>query len=291
MHSGDAADADDDAHWLRLTDSINYVRLQDRGCVLLSGSHGGAYSAAKALGVGPRGMVFNDAGGGLRGAGVACLALGERYGVAAATVACTSARIGDAEDMRRRGVISHANAPARAAGVAPGMICAAALRRFAALAPRPPVVAAATENRHEIPLAGALRAVVCIDSASLIRPDDAGRVVVTGSHGGLIGGHPAKAVNAPAFFVAFNDAGVGCEQAGLGRLAPLDQHGIAAVTVDSATAEIGNAVSTLQDGIVSHANPAAVALGVTPGLRLRALAERLCAAADAHAGLSSPARP
>jgi hypothetical protein len=171
------------------------------------------------------------------------------------------------------------------------MACAAALRRLAALAPCPPVIAAAAENRHEIPVADALRAVVCIDSASLIRPDDAGRVVVTGSHGGLIGGDPAKAVNAPAFFVAFNDAGIGCEQAGLGRLAPLDARSIAAVTVAGASAEIGNALSTLQDGIVSHANAAAAALGAVPGLRLRALAERLCAAADARAGLPSPAQP
>jgi hypothetical protein len=269
QHAGHWERRDSDDGWLCLVDSVNYVGADHRGCVILSGSHGGSYSSSKGLSIGPRAMIFNDAGVGFQNAGIACLALGEQHGVAAATVSYLSARIGDAGDMRRRGVISHVNAPARAAGVSPGMSCADALSFLASCEPSQPIASSMTENRHEIAVAGGLRPAICIDSASLILPQDEGAVVVTGSHGGLIGGNAGKAINVPCAFAAFNDAGVGCDSAGLGRLVPLDARAIAAVTVDHRTASIGDAVSTLEQGVISHANARARQLGVRPGDALR----------------------
>ncbi len=255
--------------WLRRLDSINQIREADHGCVILSGSHGGLYSAAKGLGAGPRGLVLSDAGRGRNGAGIAVIAAGDAVGAAVATIAHDSARIGDADDMGRRGVVSHASRAARAAGIVPGMACAAALERMAGLAPAAPIRIDVSETRHEIALSDASDPVICLDSASLIRPGDSGRVVVTGSHGGLIGGDPAKAINVAAAFAAFNDAGGGREGAGIGRLAPLEARRIPAVTVSADSAEIGNALSTLNDGVISHANPLARALGAVPGRPLR----------------------
>jgi hypothetical protein len=260
---------DSEDGWLCAVDSVNYVDAKHRGCVVLSGSHGGAYSSSKGLSIGPRAMIFNDAGVGFQNAGITCLALGEQHGVATATVSYLSARIGDAADMRLRGVISHANALARAAGVSPGMLCADALHHLAACKPSQPIPSSMTENRHEVTVAEGLRAVVCIDSASLILPQDEGAIVVTGSHGGLIGGNAGKAINVSCAFAAFNDAGVGSDSAGLGRLAPLDARAIAAVTVDHRTASIGDAISTLQQGVISHANACAQRLGFRPGDALR----------------------
>ncbi|ODU54264.1 MAG: hypothetical protein ABS99_09705 [Acetobacteraceae bacterium SCN 69-10] len=107
---------------------------------------------------------------------------------------------------------------------------------------------------------------VLIDSAAMVDPAaDRGAVIVTGSHGGLVGGDPAMALRAEGFAAAFNDAGIGIEQAGIGRLAALDQRGIAALTVAAASARIGQARSTLDNGVISAANATAVALGARAG--------------------------
>lgn len=282
--SDDAAGEDiTAAPWLCRADSINYVTGADRGRVILSGSHGGLYSAFKGLSVQPRGLVLNDAGGGLRGAGIAALEEGDRAAVAVVTISHRSARIGDAGDMARRGIVSHANAVARTAGVAPGLACIEALRRLSRLAPGQASAHVVREHRTEVPSAAGER-VICIDSASLIEARDRGRVVVTGSHGGLIGGDPGKAISVAARFLAFNDAGCGCENAGLGRLHPLDLRGIAAVTVSHESAEIGNALSTLHHGVVSHANAAARRLGALAGMPLRQFLERWLGASVQSSG-------
>lgn len=258
----------------RAIDSMNHVTPADRGRVVVASSHGGLYCAYKALAVGARGVVLNDAGVGKDAAGIASLPYCEAVGMPAATIAHTSARIGDVADMLRRGMISHANAAARALGVVPGMACAAAWRAMVRAGipalPSAPLV----EYRHVVGI-GSGAHVVCIDSASLIRPADAGRIVVTGSHGGLIGGEPAKAINVDAGFVAFNDAGGGIDGAGLGRLAPLAQRGIAAVTVAHDSARIGDGVSTLQEGVISHVNAPARLLGAQPGRRLKEVLEAI----------------
>ena len=68
----------------------------------------------------PLAVIFNDAGGGADDCGFSRLPALEREGVIAATVAAASARIGDARSAWESGIISHANAVARAAGIAPG---------------------------------------------------------------------------------------------------------------------------------------------------------------------------
>ena len=74
--------------------------------------------------------VFNDAGVGRDSAGVTGLAMLAREGLAACTVAHTSARIGDAASSLADGIISHANALARARGIACGQLCQAAIEQF-----------------------------------------------------------------------------------------------------------------------------------------------------------------
>lgn len=258
---------DMDAQLLRAVDSINHITSADRGRVVVASSHGGLYCAYKALAVGARGVVLSDAGVGREQAGIASLAWCEVAGMPAATVAHTSARIGDVADLLRRGVVSHANASARALGVTPGMSCVRAWQVMTAASVRERPMAPVVEHRHEVALPGGATA-ICIDSASLIHPDDAGGIVITGSHGGLIGGDPGKALNVAAAFAAFNDAGVGIDEAGLGRLAPLAARGIAAVTVAHTSARIGDGLSTLHDGVISHANKPACELGAIPGRRL-----------------------
>jgi hypothetical protein len=64
--------------------------------------------------------VFNDAGVGKDGAGVAALALLQAAGLAACTVAHDSARIGEGTSTLEEGVVSNANAAAEALGARAG---------------------------------------------------------------------------------------------------------------------------------------------------------------------------
>jgi hypothetical protein len=108
---------------LRVVDSITELGAQDGGCVAVSGSHGGVSSARFAIGARPLLAVFNDAGIGKDGAGIAGLALLQAQGLAGYTVGHDGARIGDARSTLADGIINHANAAAIALGARPGRSC------------------------------------------------------------------------------------------------------------------------------------------------------------------------
>ena len=130
------------------------------GGIVISGSHGGAYAGYLAARSGARAVILNDAGVGLDEAGLGALALCERIGMAAATVAHNSARIGDAESARTAGVISFSNAAAAAAGVRPGMRCADAARRLT-VAAEPAVPSRRPSRTRNWPQAGVPESVCC----------------------------------------------------------------------------------------------------------------------------------
>jgi hypothetical protein len=102
-----------------------------------------------------------------------------------------------------------------------------------------------------------------VDSITELGAEDAGCVAVSGSHGGVSSARFAI-VAAPALSI-FNDAGGGRDGAGYAGLALLQREGLAGCTVSHESARIGDARSTLNDGIISHVNAAAVALGIEPG--------------------------
>jgi hypothetical protein len=257
-----------------LADSVNYLNSTAQGKVAVASSHGGVYAAYKAAASGARAIILHDAGVGREDAGIACLDYCERIGMAAAVVSNTSARIGDVTDMFRRGIISYANRLAKAVDCTPGMGCAraaACLKRAPLPTGTPPVY---EETRFQIS-EGRLR-IVCIDSASLVRTEDVGHIVITGSHGGLIGGRREKAFNVQAFVAVFNDAGVGIDQAGIGRLDALEERGIASATVANTSARIGDSRSTYYDGIISYANQHAIQFGASRGMAVKDFVERVC---------------
>ena len=103
-----------------LMDSITKVNADDTGALVVCASHGGVSSGEFALEIPLKLVVFNDAGGGKDDAGIAALAMLQKHGVAAATVAHTSGRIGDSLDMWENGVLSHVNAVARDLGLGNG---------------------------------------------------------------------------------------------------------------------------------------------------------------------------
>jgi hypothetical protein len=111
------------------------------------------------------------------------------------------------------------------------------------------------------------RPLLLVDSITEAARHGADAVVVSGSHGGLSAARFALAARPHA--VAFNDAGIGKDGAGIAALAWLQAHGIAAVAVAHDSARIGEALSTWNDGVISAANAAATALGAHVGVQLR----------------------
>ncbi|MBI2770292.1 MAG: hypothetical protein HYX47_11765 [Burkholderiales bacterium] len=112
-----------------------------------------------------------------------------------------------------------------------------------------------------------------VDSITELDVDDTGCVAVSGSHGGISSARFAAA-GRPLLSV-FNDAGIGRDEAGLAALAFLQSQGLAACTVTHVSARIGDARSTLNDGIIGRVNPLAAGLGVAAGQSCLAVVQAL----------------
>lgn len=258
-----------------LAPTATKIPPEARGEVLLTGSHGGAYVGYLAARAGLRALIASDAGIGKDEAGIGSLSLCDAVGMACATISHDSARIGDAEHMLACGVVSHVNRAAAASGCTIGQSCKEALACIT-LAPmpngEPPVYAEARSvagrNRHGLSL-------VCIDSVSLVVPEDAGQIVVSGSHGALVAGQHHLAIRVQAAAAFFNDAAFGYENVGCSRLPVLQNRGVAAATVAAASARIGDAGSTLEDGRLSAVNPLAETLGMRVGMATRDAVEQV----------------
>lgn len=248
-----------------------------KGAVLVAGSHGGIYAAYCAVKAGVRGVILNDAGRGKDDAGIGGIGYCEALGIPYATIATMSARIGNGGDMIERGVISATNRIAERLGVRPGMPCAeaAALMTAAALSTAP--VMPYAEARSELQPGASGRRVILLDSISLVGPSDVGQVLVSGSHGAILGIEKAAALKIDGYAAFFNDAGGGADDAGFTRLPALDERGIAAGTVAAMSARIGDARSSYDSGVLSRVNETARRLGGAEGMTLKAFCDLLVA--------------
>jgi hypothetical protein len=250
-----------------IADSITRVGPEAAGAVVVNASHGGIYAAYLAAKLHAAAAIFNDAGVGRDGAGIAGLDYLQEFGIAAATVGHDTARIGDGADMMACGVVTHANGLAASLGVNAGQPCRAAA---AALQHARPTHRAPPEALEAaFLLVSEASQVWALDSASLVLPEHRHSIVITGSHGGLLGGRPETALKYDVLGALYNDAGIGKDGAGTSRLPALDARGIAAATVSAASARIGDARSTYEDGVISRVNASAAALGLREGMSAR----------------------
>lgn len=253
------------------SDSATKFAADPVGAVVVTASHGGEYPAYLVAKLRVRAAVFNDASTCKDRSGIAGLAYLEKLNIPAATVAYTSARIGHGNDTLNKGVISFANAPAQKLGCVTGMPCAEAAQCLRHAELGDPTLPEASEARQVIitePIP-----VVLIDSASLVAPEDINSIVITGSHGGLLGGNKPTALKYDAVAAFYNDAGIGLEDAGISRLPALEERGIAGITVAAASARIGIAKSTYEEGIISALNPTAEKYGGKIGMPAREIVD------------------
>jgi len=239
-----------------ILDSVTHLTDAHRGMAAHCASHGGIYAGHHAASMGIGALILNDAGIGREQAGLGGVLLLERLGVPAAAISHRSARIGNGTDGVARGRLSFVNRPAAALGLVVGMACREALGLLAGanLVPSP-APGSAAEHRSTIAAAGRPGIdVVAVDSISLVTAADVGHIVVTASHGGVLGGNPATAIKHPVFAVVCNDADRGIDDAGISRLPALDPRGIAAACVSAFSARIGDGMSTYEDGCISAIN-------------------------------------
>jgi hypothetical protein len=103
-----------------------------------------------------------------------------------------------------------------------------------------------------------------LDSITEIGPEDAGALVVSGSHGGISAAQFAVVVSLRGCFL--NDAGFGKDDAGVAGLALLPYP---AAAYSHVSARIGDAVDAWTHGVLSTVNPAAKARGLKDSLTVR----------------------
>jgi len=259
-----------------VTDSLTYcderVTTHD---VVVAGSFAGVLAFALAYERGVRALIAHAAGVGKDAAGVSGLADADRRGLPAAAVETMSARIGDGESVWSDGVIGHANDRARARGVTIGMPAAAAARRLLAAAPGT-VVRGLVSRAPTVALEAAAGRVVLMGSTSFVTRANEADVICAGSHGGRVNALPLLAT--PPRGAIVYDGGMARDQSGIGGLALLDDSGIAAAAVASASARIGDTRSAWETGVLSAVNRTAARAGVAVGMTVRDAATRMLAA-------------
>jgi len=275
-----AGGALDPARMALILDSVTHFTADARGCAAIAASHGGVYAAYLAAKAGVKAVILCDAGVGREQAGIGGLDWLEQLGVPAAAIGHRSARIGDGADCAKRGVITFANKRAMFLGVASRMSALEALDRLdRETLPPCPAAPKSEERRFRLGDAesGGVR-VHAIDSAGLVLPEDEGHIVLTGSHGALLGGKPETAIKIPVFAAIYNDADCGIDDAGIARLPVLDARGIAGACVSAWSARIGDGQSTYHDGFITALNARAHACGGEIGISAKELVARLVAA-------------
>jgi hypothetical protein len=251
-----------------LADSVTRLTREAEGAIVVTGSHGGVYAAVLVGRVRARAAIFNDASVGKDAAGIAGLAYLDRLGLPALAVGHRSARIGHALDTLEIGVVSFVNRAALRLGCRAGLFARECLTSLV------PTESAPRDDDLEFRETRVLASdengrVWALDSVSLVRDDDRHDILITGSHGALLGGRPETALKKDALAAVFNDAGGGPDGRGRTRLQPLDQRGIAAATVYAASARIGDGRSTYRTGRLSSANETARTLGAEEGMSVK----------------------
>ena len=257
-----------------ISNSITRLPSDPKGKVFVTGSHGGVYPGYLAAKLGVRAAVFNDAGLCKNSSAIGGLYYLEKIGIAAIAVSNMSAEIGNVKDVYENGIVSYMNRPAENVGCKVGMTCAEAVEKLTSAPLVGGNIVPSQENRHEI--RSKYPRIVCMDSVSLVEDGDWDAIVISGSHGALLGGSKPTALKHDAIAAFYNDAGFGKNNIAVTRLPALDERGIIAGTVDSATAEIGNGLSTYEDGVLSCVNKCAEDAGARVGMRLKDFVAMLC---------------
>ena len=253
-----------------LLDSLGDLNADNASPILVCASHcgdNGAF-ARKVKNCHVKAVFLNNAGIGKNQAGISGLAHYEAENILACAVDHNSAEIGVARDTWESGIISHINTLAKDAGIQIGDSVQEAVSKIINNIDLP----SSTQNNEnfESPInekkedTGKVDPkkqtqtqidgvnITVTDSITFLNENNAGDIVVCGSHGGVSAGHYAQKHRVKAVF--FNDAGIGKNRAGVKSLDSLSDARILACTVDCMSAEIFNGQDILDNGIITVCN-------------------------------------
>jgi len=113
-----------------VADSVTAVNDENKGDVLVCGSHCGANVGQIAVAGSISAMIGNDAGMGRNDAGISGFDICDTHGIPVAAVASMSAMIGSGMSTYEEGTISAVNVKAAKLGVSKGMSAKQAADRF-----------------------------------------------------------------------------------------------------------------------------------------------------------------
>ncbi len=262
-----------------LLDSLGDLQPGNTCPILVCASHcgdNGAF-ARKVKNCHVKAVFLNNAGIGKNQAGISGLSHYEAENILACAVDHNSAEIGVARDTWESGIISHTNSGAEAVGIQIGDSVQNAVAKIIDITKHPlstpesknseslisneeKDASSKTDIKKQTQTQVDGVTITVTDSITFLNENNAGDIVVCGSHGGVSAGHYAQKRRVKAVF--FNDAGIGKNNAGIKSLASLSDAGILACTVDCMSAEIFNGQDILENGIISVCNQLAQARNI-----------------------------
>ena len=249
-----------------VADSLSFYEHEPwLDAVAVGASFAGAPTAAMAMRQGVKAWIAHEAGPGKDEAGVSGLPFADRYGVPAAAIATMEARLGDGRTLLT-GHVSRANRSAEGLGVHAGLTGDQAARLMlkasrGRLRDFPGLVDEAIHEMAATP-GGKIYACWSFSRVTRAHPDD---VFCVASHGAKTMALYALPIRPKGLIC--NDGGLGLDDSGIEGLTEMARHGLVAAAVSSASARIGDALSTYHDGIISTSNEPARAKGVTIGMK------------------------
>ena len=263
-----------------LLDSLGDLKPDNFSPILVCASHCGGNGdlARHVRNCHVKAVFLNNAGVGKNQTGIRELANYDAEGVLACAVDNYSAEIGISQDTYDNGIISHLNPRAEFVGIQIGDSVQQAIAKITAhKSPFQQNENSDVSDQKEKNVKGGLKKqsqtkvdgikVTIADSITFLNENNAGDIVVCGSHGGMSAGKYAKKHQIKAVF--FNDAGIGKNNAGIKSLDYLNESGILACTVDCMSAEIFNGQDALENGIITVCNQLAEDKTITKGMAVK----------------------
>ena len=269
-----------------LLDSLGDLQPENTSPILVCGSHcGGNRDLAQHVkNCNVKAVFLNCAGIGKNQAGIRGLTHYEAENVLACAVDHNSAEIGIAQDTWESGIISHTSTQAEAVGIQIGDSVKEAVNKISNIIEQ---LSSKQESKNTETLINNKEkgdsskadlkkqmltqigsvSITVTDSITFLNENNAGDIVVCGSHGGMSAGYYAQKHGVKAVF--FNDAGIGKNKAGVKSLELLSDAGILACTVDCMSAEIFNGQDVLENGIISVCNQLAKGRNIKEGMKVR----------------------
>jgi len=268
-----------------LLDSLGDLQPDNASPILVCASHCGDNGtfARKVKNCHVKAVFLNNAGIGKNQAGISGLSHYEAENILACAVDHNSAEIGVARDTWESGIISHTNRLSEDAGIQPGdSVQEAVAKIINIIAP----TCSTHENENFESLTNEKKdstskvdlkkqvqtqidgvSITVADSITFLNENNAGDIVVCGSHGGVSAGEYAQKRHLKAVF--FNDAGIGKNNAGIKSLESLSDAGILACTVDCMSAEIFNGQDILDNGIITVCNQLAKTKNIKEKMKVK----------------------